>query len=100
MSYSIVARAATKQAAKAAITAKFDADVLAVQAVHKTDRDQALAVAHAFIEILPDDDSKDVAVSLNGSVSGPIDESGATVYVTSVSVYATAYLAERTEAQA
>lgn len=68
MSYSISARGADKASAKAAIAAEFEAKVLALQPAHAADRDQALAVAGVFIDMLADDPEKDIAVSLNGSL--------------------------------
>jgi hypothetical protein len=69
MSYSITVRAASKAAAKQAVAERFDADVVAHQLIHKRDRDQALSAANAFIDLLDDDDTKDVSVSLHGSLS-------------------------------
>jgi len=67
MSYSFSIRAATKAAAIAAAAVKLD-EVVAQQPIHKVDRDQALAAVEAFVNILPDDEAKDVAVIVNGSV--------------------------------
>jgi hypothetical protein len=94
MSYSISVRAATKAEAKAALAAKFDETVVATQPVHACDRAAALAAGDAFIDLLEDDASKDVAISLNGWVS----YSGggtAPVALHSASVTASASLAPR-----
>ena len=69
MSYSFGFRAATKAEAKQKVAAELD-KVVTQQSVHAKDRDQAQAAANAFIDVLDDDDSKDVSVSMNGSLSG------------------------------
>lgn len=70
MSYSIGVRAASKAEAKQALADKFDTTVMPHQKVHAKDRDQALAAAAAFIDLLPEDESKDLSVSMSGSLSG------------------------------
>lgn len=65
MSYSFGIKAPNKAAAKSAIAAKFD-EMAATQPVHKRDRAAALANANTVIDLLADDDTKDVAVSCNG----------------------------------
>lgn len=67
MSYSFGARAASKSAIKVLLATKF-AEVLANQPSHAGDMAQAEAAANAFVDVLPDDDTKDVSVSVNGSV--------------------------------
>jgi hypothetical protein len=69
MSYSLTIRAASKEAAKQAVAERFDAEVAARQLIHKRDRDQAVAAAGAFIDLLEDDETKDVSVSMHGSLS-------------------------------
>lgn len=69
MSYSFSIRAASKAEAKDQVAAKM-AGVVESQAVHAKDRDQAVAAASAFIDVLDDDESKDVTVSMNGYLSG------------------------------
>ena len=69
MSYSISARGATKALALAALAASFDTNVLANQPVHAADKQQALAAAEGIAGILPDDDSKDVSITMNGWLS-------------------------------
>lgn len=91
MSYSFSIRVATKTEAKQALAARFDADVVAHQLVHKRDRDQALAAAGAFIDLLDDDDTKDVVVSMHGSLSWADGER-----ITGASVGVSAGLAVRT----
>lgn len=68
MSYSFSVMAADKAAAKAAVAAKFD-EMVASQPVHARDRAAVLANANAVIDLLADDDTKDVRVNFNGYVS-------------------------------
>jgi hypothetical protein len=68
MSYSFGVRASNKAAAKEAVAAKFD-EMAASQPIHARDRAAALANANAVIDLLADDDTKDVAVSCNGYLS-------------------------------
>ncbi|HKX44619.1 MAG TPA: hypothetical protein VJO99_25905 [Burkholderiaceae bacterium] len=68
MSYSFTVRGADKAAVALLVTAELD-KVVASQTVHKADRNQAEAAAIAFIGVLPDDDTQDIQVSMNGSVS-------------------------------
>lgn len=63
MSYSFAVRAATKAEAREKIAAEFDR-VEVAQRCHVTDR----AAACAFVDFLQDDDTKDVQVSVNGSL--------------------------------
>lgn len=70
MSYSFGVRAATKPAAKAELASKFDELVTKGQPAHEFDKAQALAAGNAFIDLLPDDESKDVSFSIHGSLSG------------------------------
>ncbi|UIF90862.1 hypothetical protein [Cupriavidus sp. UYPR2.512] len=88
MSYSIGVVAETKEAAKAAIAAKFDADVVAHQPVHARDRAAVLANVDAALSLLADDDSKDVSVSVNGYVSWQTPEPQDVVPLTSVGITA------------
>jgi len=69
MSYSFNVKAASKAEAKLKIAAELD-KVVASQSVHAKDRDQAQAAAHAFVDVLDDDEAKDVSVSVNGWLSG------------------------------
>lgn len=69
MSYSFSVRAATKALALAAIALKLD-EVVAQQPVHAADRQQAQDAANLFVGVLPEDESRDVAVSVSGWVSG------------------------------
>lgn len=69
MSYSFTLRAASKAAALLAVRAKLD-EVVAQQPVHQIDRQQAMQVAETMVALLPDDDTRDVSVAMNGYVSG------------------------------
>lgn len=69
MSYSFGFKAANKSDARTKIVAELD-KVVAQQSVHAKDRAQAEAAAIAFVDVLDDDDSKDVSVSMSGSLSG------------------------------
>jgi|GEM_PF-882312 len=69
MSYSFNVRAASKAEAKVKVAAELD-KVVASQPVHSADREQAMATAAAFIDMLADaGDNQDVAVSVNGWLS-------------------------------
>lgn len=65
MSYSFNVRAASKALALVAV-AEAMAQVVVSQPAHVVDQDACLAAANTQINLLPDDDSKDVAVSCNG----------------------------------
>jgi hypothetical protein len=94
MTYSFQIKAQTKEAAKAAVVAKFD-DVIVLQPVHARDRAAVLANANSVIDLLGDSSSKDVLVSVNGYVSaqiGPAEEA----QLTSASISASAGLVDRT----
>jgi len=67
MSYSFSVKAGTKSEAIEQVAAKL-AEVVAAQPVHEADQVQANASASTFIGLLADDDTKDVAVSMNGSI--------------------------------
>jgi len=69
MSYSFSIKAPNKEAARAAVEAQFDATVLAHQPIHARDRAAILANASAVIDLVADDDTKDVTVSCNGYLS-------------------------------
>lgn len=76
MSYSFQVKAATKGDAKSAVLAKFD-EIVEQQPVHARDRAAVLANAGLVIDLLADDDTKDVSVSCNGYVSwstGGVDD--------------------------
>lgn len=68
MSYSIEFVAQTKGEAKAQVVKQFER-IVHEQPVHARDRDAAVAAAHAFIDALAEDLSRDISVSVYGSVS-------------------------------
>lgn len=69
MSYSFNVRAATKAEAKLKVAVELD-KVVASQPVHSTDREQAMAAATAFIDMLADaGEQQEIAVSVNGWLS-------------------------------
>lgn len=69
MSYSFSIRAATKAAAIEQVAAQL-AKWAQEQPAHQADKDQAQKAAELFIGLLPDDDTKDVSVTMCGSVTG------------------------------
>lgn len=91
MSYSLGVRATTKEAVKAAVRAKF-AEIVAGQQCHARDQAAALAAADAQVDLLADDDTKDVVVSMNGSLTGQWSGSDVT-RIEGASVSVNAYLA-------
>jgi len=95
MSYSIGAKAATKAEARAALEAKFDADVVVLQPVHARDRAAVLANVDAALSLLADDDTKDVSISVNGYVSWQTAEPQDVVPLTSVGITASVGYANR-----
>ncbi|WP_225031794.1 hypothetical protein [Paraburkholderia sp. XV] len=68
MSYSISFTVPTKAEAKARVASEMDA-IVASQPLHRIDRDPVVAIAGSFIDLLRDDDSKDVQVILSGYLS-------------------------------
>lgn len=96
MSYSLSVRAASKEAVKAALRVKF-AEIAAGQVCYQRDQAQALAAADAFVDLVADDETKDVIVSMNGSLMGQWQGSDV-VRIENAAVSVSAYLAERTPA--
>ena len=92
MSYSFNVKAPSKAAAKQAVSAELD-KVLLHQPVHRADHPRAEAAAHAFIDVLADDDSMDVEVHVSGSVgwSGSLDGAGQAEKIVSANLSVTAY---------
>lgn len=86
MSYSFGIRAATKALALEAVAAKLQ-EVATAQQCHQRDQQQALQAAQSFINLLPDDESKDVSVTMSGYLTGAwqgsdvVEISGAAVNV-------------------
>lgn len=74
MSYSFSVRAANRAAVLEQIGAKLD-EVVSGQPMHSHDREQALAAAKAFVEILPDSkEGHELSVSMHGSVGWSNEE--------------------------
>lgn len=69
MSYSFQVRGANKEEAFAMVTDKMR-EVASHQACHERDKHLALNAAKAFIDILADDETKDVIVVMSGSLTG------------------------------
>jgi hypothetical protein len=91
MSYSFSARGATKEEASTNVAAEL-ATVVNGQPVHAADQEAAQAAADAFIDLLRDDDTQDIAVSVSGSASST--DAGLTL----VNVSVTASLVPKTTA--
>ena len=68
MSYTFDFTVPTKAEAKERVATELD-EVIKVQRAHAKDRAAALATAHTFIDLLADDDTKDIRVTVHGSVS-------------------------------
>jgi len=75
MSYSFNVRAASKAAALAAVSVELD-KVVTQQPVHAADRAAAEAAAVAQVNLLVDDDTRDVSVSVSGSLGGTWNDDG------------------------
>jgi hypothetical protein len=100
MSYSFNIRAASKANARERAAQEFDS-VVASQPVHAQDRTAALAALDAYLDLLVDDATRDIIVSVNGSVSydwAP-DVEATAVPLTNASVGVGAYLAPREAAE-
>lgn len=85
MSYSFSISAASKPEVLAKLSEELD-KVVASQPVHAKDRQQAQAAAEAFIALLPEDEAKNIAVSLSGWVSGSWGPDGTLPVIGSASV--------------
>jgi hypothetical protein len=96
MSYSFNIKAATKEAAKLAVLDKFE-EITAQQPMHARDRRAVLVNAGAVIDLLADDDTKDISVSCNGYLSwnGSGEFTAETAPVGTVSISCTANHATR-----
>lgn len=89
MSYSFNVRAANKEGAKTAVQVEFE-KVVAGQPVHARDRAAALANAYAVIDLIADDDTKDITVSCAGYVSWQTAEPPESVPLSAASITASA----------
>lgn len=94
MSYSFQIRAANKAEAKEKVALQLAA-VVQQQVSHQVDVEQARAAANAFIDLVHDDESMDVSVSMNGSMGwrGTLGQEGCVF--TSAGVGINAYLVPR-----
>jgi hypothetical protein len=68
VSYSFNVKRSTKEEAIAAVIEEMD-KVVASQPIHATDREPTIEAAKAFVNLIPEDTSKDVQVNVSGSVS-------------------------------
>lgn len=94
MSYSISFTVPTKAEAKARVASEMD-NIVASQPVHAKDRDPVIAVAGSFIDLLRDDDSKDVQVQISGYLVYDGYSFDPTPNLTTASVSAIAYSVPR-----
>lgn len=92
MSYSFTVRGENKNQVKAKIVAEIT-KVVESQPIHVHDRQEALSTACAFVDLLPVDDTKDVSISVNGTI-GWSGETG-NPHLTSASISLTAALLAR-----
>lgn len=92
MSYSFQIRAKTKAEAMVAVAQRLD-EIATGQHCHKRDKDEALSTARLFVNLLPDNDAKEVTVTMSGSLSGQWQGSDVTV-ISSVNVMVTAALVD------
>ena len=98
MSYSFTVRAATAALAKMLVSAELDKTV-AAQPPHAVDRLQAEAAAVAFIDLLPDDASRDVRVQISGYLGGRLSADNTPAVLSLASVSVTAQLVPRQAAE-
>lgn len=68
MSYSFFVHAPTKAEALSKVEAELQR-VVELQPIHAADQQQAQAAAAAYVALMPDDDAKDVHVSVSGSIT-------------------------------
>ena len=87
MSYSFTVQAGSKAEAKEQVTTELS-KLVEQQPDHKADREQALVAAQSFIDILPDDNEKDIAVRVAGHLSSTGTDASAGITSASVSVSA------------
>lgn len=87
MSYSISANGASKAEVKKALSAQL-AEVAGRDVAHAADINQAEAAANSFIDVLPEDESKDIAVSVSGNISWSGQLCEHTITGSGVNIYA------------
>ena len=86
MSYSFSVTASTKHEVKAKAKTEFDS-IVANQPSHEKDRVYALASILSALEILADDDTKDIRVDCHGSLSWVNDAENITGVTLGVGAY-------------
>lgn len=87
MSFSFGAKAANKAAMVETVKAEMD-KVVTQQSIHERDRDVVEATVAAMLDVLPDDDTKDLTASVSGSLSWDTDAAqNVTITGANVSVY-------------
>jgi hypothetical protein len=96
MSYSFGVKARNKATAKYAVANKL-AEIVTQQNVHARDMAAIQDNANAVIDLLADDDTKDVAVSCNGYVSWSGSPEQSSAPLTSVNVSCSASHTQRDE---
>lgn len=92
MSYSFQIRAKTKNDAIEAIAKKLD-EIAAAQHCHERDKQEAIVTARMFVNLLPDNEAKEVAVTMSGSLAGQWQGSDVTL-ISSANINATAALVD------
>jgi hypothetical protein len=90
MSYSFGVQAPTKKEAEEKVSHEL-VKVIESQSMHKKDADQAANAAFSMIALLREDETKDIYVSVSGSIGWEADES-----LNSASVNVHAYLSSKT----
>jgi hypothetical protein len=94
MSYSFQISGGDKLIAKQLVAQQLDA-VVKAQPIHEVDKNAAYAAAYEFIDLLPDDETKVVQVTMNGSISW----TGEGREVTAVAIAISAYLTTPAKAE-
>ena len=69
MSYSISVKAATRAEALALLPTEFDRLVVGPQPIHAKDKDAVVANATAVAGLVPEQEGRDIVISVNGYVS-------------------------------
>jgi hypothetical protein len=100
MSYSFQFSAADKSAARIRAAQEFQL-VADMQPVHAQDRGPALSALDAYLDLLADDDTRDIQVTVNGSVSYAYEQGmdQKLVPLTHASVSVSAYLTPKLSAE-
>jgi hypothetical protein len=100
MSYSFQFAAADKSAARICAAQEFQL-VVDMQPVHAQDRGPALSALDAYLDLLADDDTRDIQVTVNGSVSYAYEQGmdQKLVPLTHASVSVSAYLTTKLSAE-